>query len=75
MDSLLKTIMESRRLSSSGGKYSEVRSRTSVVASGVTTPFESEAVGWARMSLPRLLVRQIMVFYGEQPESIVTGRG
>lgn len=45
-----------------------------MVASGVTTPFESEAVGWARMSLPRLLVRQIMVFYGEQPESIVTGR-
>ena len=55
--------MESRRLSSSGGKYSDVRSRTSDLASGLIIPVsESHAEGCARMSLPRLLVKQMIVF-------------
>ena len=55
--------MESRRLSNSGGKYSDVRSRTSDLASGLMTPVsESHAEVCARISLPRLLVKQMMVF-------------
>ena len=55
--------MESRRLSSSGGKYSEVRSRTSDLASGLMMPVSKlHAEGCARISLPRLLVKQMMVF-------------
>jgi hypothetical protein len=55
--------MESRRLSSSGGKYSDVRSRTSDLAFGFMMPVsESHAEGCARISLPRLLVKQMMVF-------------
>lgn len=53
-DSLLNTSIESSLFSSSGGKYSLVRSNTSVFASGETIPvLRSQAVGWARISLPR----------------------
>ena len=66
LESLLKTIIESNRLISSGGKYSAVRSRTWSRASVVTTPLLSVAVLCAKMSLPRLLVRQIIVFYNKR---------
>ena len=63
LDSLLNTSMESKRLSSSGGKYSDVRSRTSDLACALMMPVsESHAEGCARISLPRLLVRQMIVF-------------
>ena len=55
--------MESSRFSSSGGKYSDVRSRTSDLACELMMPVsESHAEGCARISLPRLLVKQMMVF-------------
>ena len=55
--------MESRRLSSSGGKYSDVRSRTWDLASALMMPVSgSHAEECARISLPRLLVKQMMVF-------------
>jgi len=60
-ESRLNTCM-SRRLRSSGGKYSEVRSRTRFFGSSVTTPLLSQDEGCARISLPRLLVRQMIVF-------------
>jgi len=63
LESLLKTRMESSRFRSSGGKYSCVLSITSAFAWEVTRPVSrSDAVGWARMSLPRLLVKQMIVF-------------
>ena len=65
-ESLLNTIMESRRFKSSGGKYSEVRSCTSRWASSVTLPSVEVDVGCARMSLPRLLVKHMIVFFVRQ---------
>lgn len=61
-ESLLNTSIASRRLSSSGGKYSDVRSMTSALATSVTMPFASQEERSARMSLPRLLVRHMIVF-------------
>ena len=54
--------MVSRRLRSSGGKYSDVLSKTRFLAWVVMTPLGSHEWGLARMSLPRLLVRQMIVF-------------
>lgn len=61
-ESLLKTVRLSRRLMSSGGKRAETEARTAECAEGEMDPSGRVEFGSARMSEPRLLVRQMMVF-------------